>query len=109
MRALLAGGLFSTLPAGVGSKVRVLHGDLSHPSLGLSAAQLETLRSEIEVVVHSAAAVNLNPPIHQALAHNYTATRNLLDVAEGSPRAQRHLPLRPIRLKYIAYYIPTSG
>ena len=49
------------------SKVRVVEGDLEMPNLGLSSADRELLAAEVDVIIHSAASLNLDAHIQQAL------------------------------------------
>lgn len=49
------------------AKVRVVEGDLEQPDLGLSLDDKKKLLADIEVIVHSAAKLELDAPIQDAL------------------------------------------
>ncbi|RDA89806.1 hypothetical protein CP533_0878 [Ophiocordyceps camponoti-saundersi (nom. inval.)] len=45
-------------------RLTVFDGDITHPNLGLSEDQIDTLRKKVSVVVHAASTVNLVKPLH---------------------------------------------
>lgn len=74
VQKLLCGPLFSTLHQQVAaggpnvfSKVRVIEGDIEQPGMGLSVEDRETLMSNVDVVIHSAASLTLDAHIQKAL------------------------------------------
>jgi nucleoside-diphosphate-sugar epimerase len=51
-------------------KLQCLTGDITHPNLGLGAAELESLRKDVTVVIHSAASFSLFQDIADSLRDN---------------------------------------
>lgn len=69
------------------SKVQLLDGDISEPQLGLPAAELGTLRRELDLIVHCAGLVDFDPDLRKALASNVDGTMNVADLAASSDHA----------------------
>jgi thioester reductase-like protein len=72
--------------AGVGAvqferRVRVVEGDLSAPSLGLTPWQLDALADDVDAVCHAGAVVNWVLPYRALRAANVESTRDLLAFA----------------------------
>jgi nucleoside-diphosphate-sugar epimerase len=68
----------------------LLRGDVcAGVDLGLSAADVSTLRAEVTDVVHCAADTTFTLPLAEARAINVGGTRNVLGFAEGCARLQR--------------------
>lgn len=74
LQQLLASPLYHLLQqqaadAGVNllDKLHALEGDISTPELGLDSVQLSLLRSQVDVVIHCAADIALNPGIQTTL------------------------------------------
>lgn len=63
------------------SRVHTVEGDLTKPGLGLSHQDLRLLRSNVNIVLHCAALVELEAHVQQALRHNYLGTWELMRVA----------------------------
>lgn len=63
------------------SRVHTVEGDLTNPGLGLSHQDLRLLRSNVNIVLHCAALVELETHVQQALRHNYLGTWELMRVA----------------------------
>ncbi len=59
----------------------IIHGDLSEPGCGISSADQTKLISEVHYVVHSAASIRFDNPIHTDLKLSYVATRTIADLA----------------------------
>lgn len=53
------------------SKIRPVIGDLTADELGLSASDLEIVTNEVNVIINSAASINFEDPIKEALSINY--------------------------------------
>ncbi|EDV42334.1 uncharacterized protein Dana_GF17060 [Drosophila ananassae] len=62
-------------------RVHPIAGDCSEPDLGISEQDRRILASEVQVVIHGAATVKFNEPLHIALAINTRATRLMLQLA----------------------------
>ena len=85
-RALVRGGV-----DGAGRSlrnIRVLKGDVTQSTLGLSAADAAMLRARATRVVHCAAGTSFTLPIDQARAINVTGTRAVLDFARTCSRLE---------------------
>ena len=63
------------------AKLRAVEGDVCRPDCGLSAADLDTVRSRARFVVHCAASISFFEHVHVLLEQNYVATRNAVDLA----------------------------
>ena len=68
-------------PLGVAERVRVVVGDFSKPLFGLSQAEFDRLASEIDVVYHNGADVNLVLPYEALRTVNVYGTREVLRLA----------------------------
>lgn len=62
-------------------KVSVIKGDLTFDDLAISKADLEILKNEISVVIHSAATIRFDEPLSRATRINVTATKRILELA----------------------------
>lgn len=62
-------------------KVHVIKGDLTFDDLAISSQDLDFLRKEISVVVHSAATIRFDEPLSRATRINVTATKRILDLS----------------------------
>jgi thioester reductase-like protein len=71
----------SALASAARVRVRVVTGDLSQPSLGLSASQYDALTREVDAVCHAAAAVNWIYSYASLRAANVLGTLELLRLA----------------------------
>lgn len=70
----------------IGTRVRVLCGDVRAPCLGLDAPTYNALVHEVTHVIHSAADLRVNAPIEELRETNVQGTANLLDVARAVQR-----------------------
>lgn len=68
---LLQGPLFHLLDDKQASRVTAVAGDILEPGLGLSAEDESMLVEKIDTVVHSAADIRLDAPIHETLQANF--------------------------------------
>ncbi|KAH8354950.1 hypothetical protein KR093_002752, partial [Drosophila rubida] len=62
-------------------RVVSISGDCEEPDLGISLADREILKKEVQVVLHCAATVNFFEVLHKALDINTRATRLMLELA----------------------------
>ncbi|XP_060657141.1 fatty acyl-CoA reductase wat-like [Drosophila nasuta] len=76
----LFGVLLKTKPNAL-DRIVSISGDCEEPDLGISLAEREILRKEVQVVIHCAATVNFVEPLHKALDINARATRLMLELA----------------------------
>ncbi|XP_017148812.1 fatty acyl-CoA reductase wat [Drosophila miranda] len=63
-------------------------GDCLEPDLGISDADRKLLAKEVQIVIHGAATVRFNEPMHTALAINTRATRLMLQLAREMHRLE---------------------
>ncbi len=63
------------------TKLQIIHGDLSKPGCGISTADETQLKSHVQYVVHSAASIRFDNPVHTDLKLSYVATKALADLA----------------------------
>ena len=54
--------------------------------LGLSQEDKNTIIEEVEVILNSAASVNFDDPLKQALSINYFGAKRMLDLAKLCPK-----------------------
>src|SRR3954466_5783285 len=66
-----------------GDRIEVLEGDIGERSLGLSAGDLDRLKSETTVAFHLAAIYNLAVPLKIAQRVNVDGTGNVLELCSG--------------------------
>lgn len=62
-------------------KVKVIKGDITFDDLAISESDLETLKREVSVIVHSAATIRFDEPLKRATRINVVATKRILDLA----------------------------
>jgi fatty acyl-CoA reductase len=62
-------------------KVKVIRGDTTFDGLGISANDLDILKNDVSIVVHSAATIRFDEPLKRATRINVTATKRVLDLA----------------------------
>lgn len=62
-------------------KVKVIKGDTTFDDLAISASDLEILKKDVSIVVHSAATIRFDEPLKRATRINVTATKRVLDLA----------------------------
>jgi len=88
----------SSLGRYLASKVEVIEGELSAPSLGLGGELAGRLRRELDLVVHCAGLVDFDPDLRKALASNVEATMHVADFVEQSD----HAGLLHVSTSYVA-------
>jgi thioester reductase-like protein len=69
-------------------KLHPIFGDLSLPSLGISASDLELLRANVNVIIHLAASIDFSERLDLAARHNVLASLELLELAKTFPHLQ---------------------
>lgn len=62
-------------------KIKAMEGDLGLPGLGLSAENRAILVDEVSVVFNGAASLRLEAGLKDAVRHNTTGTKHVLDLA----------------------------
>ena len=62
-------------------KVEVVPGDLAQPQCGISPENQERLLPEVHYVIHAAASIQVDNPIHTDLTLSYVATKTIADFA----------------------------
>ncbi|KAJ9058050.1 hypothetical protein DSO57_1016390 [Entomophthora muscae] len=96
IKQVLDGQLFDALRNRVGvvtfkdiaAKVVPIQGDISIPGVGLSEGDIGLLHAHLNLVIHSAATVNFNMPLKDALRINTLGTMELLDICERGAHFQ---------------------
>ena len=63
------------------SRVEVIPGDLAQPQCGISAANQKRLLPEVQYVIHAAASIQFDNPIHTDLTLSYVASKTIADFA----------------------------
>ena len=63
------------------SKVEVIPGDLAQPQCGISAENQSRLLPEVQYVIHAAASIQFDNPIHTDLTLSYVASKTIADFA----------------------------
>lgn len=87
LRSLLASPIFRLHDCTqIITKLQVVHGDLSEPGCGISTADQNQLKSDVQYVVHSAASIRFDNPVHTDLKLSYMATKALADMATRMQR-----------------------
>lgn len=79
-------GCFALLTDDWRKHCRVIDGELSHESCGISAADQATLTGTLTHIVHCAASVEFDLPIADAAAANITSALNVLELARRCSR-----------------------
>lgn len=62
-------------------KVEVVPGDLAQPQCGISPENQNRLLPEVHYVIHAAASIQFDNPIHTDLTLSYVATKTIADFA----------------------------
>ena len=62
-------------------KVEVVPGDLAQPQCGISPGNQKRLLPEVHYVIHAAASIQFDNPIHTDLTLSYVATKTIADFA----------------------------
>lgn len=70
-------------------RIRVLRGEITEPSLGLSAADEAQVRADCAHIIHCAASVRMNLPLAQARQTAKQPVAEVLALAERCPRLEK--------------------
>lgn len=62
-------------------KVKVIKGDTTFDNLAISAGDLDILKRDVSIIVHSAATIRFDEPLKRATRINVTATKRVLELA----------------------------
>lgn len=62
-------------------KVKIIKGDTTFDDLAISASDLEILKKDVSIIVHSAATIRFDEPLKRATRINVTATKRVLELA----------------------------
>lgn len=62
-------------------KIKAMEGDLGLPGLGLSSENKSILIEEVSIVFNGAASLRLESGLKDAIRHNTTGTKNVLELA----------------------------
>jgi thioester reductase-like protein len=71
----------------VNARVQVIEGDVTQPSLGISAGDCEYLRSKLDLIINSSGLTDFNPDLRDALNTNVDAAMNVLEFVRQSDHA----------------------
>ncbi|KAG9510782.1 Fatty acyl-CoA reductase 1, partial [Fragariocoptes setiger] len=66
-------------------KVRAIRGDVTFDELAISNEDLNTLKNDVSVIIHSAATIRFDEPLKRAIRLNVTATKRVLELAYKLP------------------------
>lgn len=66
---------------GLLEKIKVVRGDTTFDNLGISTDDVELLKENVSVIVHSAATIRFDEPLKRATRINVTATKRVLELA----------------------------
>lgn len=77
--------LAKMFPAGrqeeVRARVRAIQGDITLPGLGISEADIESLKSDLHQLMHVGASTDFGAPLDESRLSNVVGTRHALDLA----------------------------
>lgn len=71
-------------------KVEVIPGDLAQPQCGISADNQKRLLPQVQYVIHAAASIQFDNPIHTDLTLSYVATKAIADFAAKVQHSLNH-------------------
>ncbi|KXG54638.1 Male sterility, NAD-binding [Penicillium griseofulvum] len=71
------------------NRITVMNGDILSPDLGLSPDELNTLRQEVDVIIHSASSINLAKPLDALSDVIIRASERMADIALTCPSLDR--------------------
>jgi len=84
-------------------RVVPIRGDLVLEGLGLEPKVRAQLVNELEVIINTAASVNFDDPIREALQINYFGARRVLDLAHESKKL---IVMHHVSTSYVNSYLP---
>lgn len=91
LNQLLDGFLFKeveNIDASFRSKIRIISGDMDLDGLGMTDDDVEYIKSNVQVIIHGAAALNMDGKLRKTLAANIRGTKQLLDIAVDAKNFQ---------------------
>ncbi|GBF91008.1 hypothetical protein Rsub_03863 [Raphidocelis subcapitata] len=88
---LLTGPLFHLLDETQTARVTAVAGDILEPGLGLSEEDEATLVANVDTVIHSAADIRLDAPIHDTLQANYLGSCAMTRLASRMARIRSYV------------------
>ncbi|KAL0022255.1 hypothetical protein WJX77_010593 [Trebouxia sp. C0004] len=65
--------------------IEAIDGNMTLPDYGMAQPDLLRLQQQTEIVIHAAASISFDDHIHDAITHNYMATKYLADMASRMP------------------------
>ena len=63
------------------SKLEIIPGDLAQPHCGISESDQARLLPEVQIIVHAAANIQFDNPIHTDVTPSYVATKTIATFA----------------------------
>ncbi|KAA6426508.1 MAG: hypothetical protein FRX49_03618 [Trebouxia sp. A1-2] len=66
-------------------QIEAIAGNMTLPDYGIAQADLLRLQQQTEIVIHAAASISFDDHIHDAITHNYMATKYIADMASRMP------------------------
>lgn len=78
-------------------QVRLLEGDMNSDNLGLSEQDLQTVQTQIQIVMHSAASIELEADVQHTLRSNYLVRRMCITRSASAPARLAVLLLEQLR------------
>lgn len=108
VRKLLQSGLFHLVRdnATLLKKVRLLEGDMNSDDLGLSEQDIQTVLTQVQFLIHSAASIELEADVQHTLRSNYLGTQRLLALAT---RMQSLKSLLHVSTAYVNVNLPRGS
>ena len=87
-------------------RVIPIKGDLVLEGLGIAPHIRKTLTDEVEVILNTAASINFDDPLRDALQINYFGARRILDLAH---ECKNLLALHHVSTSYVNTYLPNNS
>jgi hypothetical protein len=89
------------------NRITIMNGDILQPDLGLSPDELNTLRQEVDIVIHSASSINLAKLLDALSDVIIRASERMADIALTCPSLERFVYVSTAYSN--AYLPPTEG
>lgn len=64
------------------ARIKPIAGDLVLPNLGLSPEDRAMLVDDLDIIINSAASINFDDHLHEAIAINYQGTLKMFELAK---------------------------
>lgn len=84
-----------------------MEGDLGQPNLGLSDANKTILINEVSIVFNGAASLRLEAGLKDAIRHNTTGTKYVLELAVQMTKLVVNIMLKSNNILYLTYILYT--